>query len=237
MWSIKPAPLAQLGAAFALVMVLAGCASTKPATVASAKPPPPALTPLDQFKPELEPSLDRLALTPHPGGVLSEAQKAVLRTLAASLIGREDAKLTVNVPSSGGAGTPEDQTALAAASFLSASGVRVDQIRMARYEVHAGGAPIVLSHPSLVAKGPDCSKGWDDYAATGSNRVNQHFGCAAAANLAALVADPRDLAHPTGEQPADAARRTMVFDKYRKGELTASAKDDQASGAVSTAVK
>ena len=237
MLSIKLAKLAKMGAALTLAMVVSGCAGTKPPTSAGVKKAAPPLTPLDQYKPEIEPSVDRLALTPHPGGVLSEAQKEVLRTLAASLIGREDAKLTVGVPSSGGAGTPEDQTALAAASFLSANGVRVDQIRMTRYEVQSGGAPIVLSHPSLFAKGPDCSTGWDDYAATGSNRVNQHFGCAATANLAALVADPRDLLHPTAEQPADAARRTMVFDKYRRGEVTSSAKDEQASGVVSKAVK
>jgi pilus assembly protein CpaD len=35
----------------------------------------------------------------------------------------------------------------------------------------------------------------------------------------------------------DAGRRQTVIDKYRKGELTASAKDEQAQGVVSNAVK
>lgn len=37
--------------------------------------------------------------------------------------------------------------------------------------------------------------------------------------------------------PYDAARRETVLGKYRKGELTSSQKDDQATGAISQAVK
>ena len=74
-------------------------------------------------------------------------------------------------------------------------------------------------------------------AATGQNRAYAHFGCADAANLAAMVADPHDLTRPKTETPYDATRRETVLGKYRKGELTSSQKDDQATGAISQAVK
>jgi pilus assembly protein CpaD len=56
------------------------------------------------------------------------------------------------------------------------------------------------------------------------------------ANIAAQVANPEDLLGPRAETPIDSGRRATVLDKYRKGELTSSAKDDQSSGVVSKAV-
>ena len=108
---------------------------------------------------------------------------------------------------------------------------------MDHYDATSSGAPVKITYRTLVAVGPDCRKGWDDMAATGSNRNYGHFGCAASANLAAMIADPRDLQHPAAEDPSDATRRGVTLGKYRKGEQTSAAKDDQASGAVSSSVK
>ena len=57
------------------------------------------------------------------------------------------------------------------------------------------------------------------------------------ARMAAQVANPADWARPRTLDPADAQRRAVVLDKYRKGELTSSEKDDNATGAVSSVVK
>jgi pilus assembly protein CpaD len=83
----------------------------------------------------------------------------------------------------------------------------------------------------------DCNRTWENMAATGGNRAYNNFGCALTSNLAAQVADPRDLAAPRALSPADAARRSVIFDKYRKGEVTSAARDDDASGAISQAIK
>jgi pilus assembly protein CpaD len=56
------------------------------------------------------------------------------------------------------------------------------------------------------------------------------------ANLAAQVANPEDLLGPRDETPIDSGRRATVLDKYRKGEVTSSAKDEQSNGVVSKAV-
>jgi pilus assembly protein CpaD len=54
------------------------------------------------------------------------------------------------------------------------------------------------------------------------NREYWNLGCATQRNLAAEIDNPADLVQPRVEQPADEARRTVVLDKYRKGESTAS---------------
>ena len=49
-------------------------------------------------------------------------------------------------------------------------------------------------------------------------------------NLAAMVDNPADLVQPRGETPPYTARRTMVLDKYRKGEATATIYPDAEQG-------
>jgi pilus assembly protein CpaD len=55
--------------------------------------------------------------------------------------------------------------------------------------------------------------------------------------MAAQIENPRDIAGPRKADPADAARRSVVLDKYRQGEVTASKTDPNANGHVSTAVQ
>ena len=50
------------------------------------------------------------------------------------------------------------------------------------------------------------------------NRPYWNLGCAYQRNLAAMVDNPADLVQPRGETPAYTARRSVVLDKYRKGE-------------------
>ena len=50
------------------------------------------------------------------------------------------------------------------------------------------------------------------------NRQYWNLGCANQRNLAAMVANPADLVQPRGETPSSTQRRTVVLDKYRKGE-------------------
>ena len=52
-----------------------------------------------------------------------------------------------------------------------------------------------------------------------------------------VLVRPGDLIGARPMDPADTGRRTTVLGKYRNGETTSTAKDEQASGAVSTAVQ
>ena len=138
-----------------------------------------------------------------------------------------------------GDGGPDAQlSAQAAADRLVTLGVPPDALRLdVASDVSGPGAPVTARFERLATETPDCNGGWDNLTSTNGNGVSMHFGCAIARNFAAMLADPRDLQGPRLVTPADAGRRAMVLDNYRKGALTASAKDDQASGTVSHAVK
>lgn len=82
-----------------------------------------------------------------------------------------------------------------------------------------------------------CNQTWENLSATGKDDTYQNFGCAITANLAAQIADPRDLAHPEAPTPTDATRKSTVLDNYRQGKITSSATDDNAKGTISDAIK
>ncbi len=63
----------------------------------------------------------------------------------------------------------------------------------------------------------DWSTNWGD---TADNKPPPSFGCATQKNIAAMVADPRDLIEPRTMDPADATRRNTVLGHYEKGEIT-----------------
>lgn len=84
---------------------------------------------------------------------------------------------------------------------------------------------------------PDCGQNWENLGRTGGNKPYANFGCSVTANLAAQVADPRDLAGPQVATPADAGRKAVIIDKYRKGEVTSAAENEAAKGTISTAIK
>ena len=112
-------------------------------------------------------------------------------------------------------------------------GVPAELIQTAAYAAPGGEGPVLIAYQRFQAEGPDCSTPWDDLTATGKNVPYAHFGCAVTANIAAEVANPRDFLAPAVETPADDNRRETVLGKYRRGDMTSSAKDDQANGKVS----
>lgn len=220
---------ALLGAAAA---VLAACASTNPPAGADLT----ARLPTEQFPIDLVPAPDEIRLAAHPEG-LSGPQQDALGDFA--MRWREAGASEIVIQSPRGGNEPAAMRASAQArNFLIAMGARPDQIRLTAYQ-GSSDAPdvIVVGYQRYQAMLPTCGTGWDNLSATASNQVSSNFGCAVSANLAAQVDNPTDLARPRGLDPADAGRRMTVIDKYRKGEKTGAEHDEQASGAVSNAVK
>ncbi|MBY0448213.1 MAG: CpaD family pilus assembly protein [Hyphomonadaceae bacterium] len=91
---------------------------------------------------------------------------------------------------------------------------------------------VALRFARVEARAPACAPiHTQDLAAQSNNRSYESFGCAMAANLAAMIADPADLEKPRAFGPRDGARRTTVFGKYRNGEPThATRSDDERVG-------
>ena len=122
-----------------------------------------------------------------------------------------------------------------AAAYLVQLGVPRERLQVMGYASNREpGAPILASYDHFEAQGPNCSGGWGDLTATGHNSTFGHFGCAVTANVAAQIANPRDLIAPAVMTPSDNMRRATILDKYRKGDVTSSTKDDQADGKTST---
>ncbi|NDV86250.1 pilus assembly protein CpaD [Aurantimonas aggregata] len=86
----------------------------------------------------------------------------------------------------------------------------------------SGPTPIRLAFTTLVAKTGPCGRWPTDLAETSQNKNYHNFGCASQQNLAAQIADPRDLLSPRGVDTIDAERRTTVLDNYRRGVRTTS---------------
>lgn len=225
--------LARRGAPFLLMLALGACAGHG-ALDPVAKGPEP-LTPLDQHPVELAQVPERVALTVHPHGVISPAQDEALAGFAAAWRETGGASaLSVASPVNSALPADPQLQARAIAGRLESLGVPAAALRLDTYDAGGEpGAPVVARFERLSAIAPDCLNQWDNLTSTNANRVTRHFGCAVSTNLAAMLADPRDLAGPRRVTPADAGRRAWVLDKYRQGQMTASAKDDQAAGAVS----
>lgn len=212
--------------ALGLAATAAGCAS------GGARPSPQTgLTPTEHYAINVAPRQDQILLAPHTDA-LSPAQASALADLVARWRDVGEGELQVETPSRGGEDAYRATALIQDAIY--GFGVRPDQVKVVNYDPGARPhAPIVVGFTRYDATGPRCGLNWTSYTATKDNEVTTNFGCATTANVAAMLANPGDLLTPRTEDPADAQRRDVVLGKYRLGQITSSAKDDQASGAVS----
>jgi pilus assembly protein CpaD len=144
-------------------------------------------------------------------------------------------RMTIATP----AGAPNSGAAASLVSDIRAAlmeaGIAKDAITYTAYQAPSNqvNAPVLVSYTHYIAQATPCHGLTEDLAYLPENNEPANFGCATQANLAALVADPADLLGQREMDAADADRRSTVLDKYRKGEMTATKREDQDSGAVS----
>ena len=110
-------------------------------------------------------------------------------------------------------------------------GIKADRILVQPYRATglSGPAPIRLAFATLTAKTEPCGRWPDDLGETSQNRNYANFGCASQQNLAAQIADPRDLLEPRGLGDVDAERRTNMLGDYRSGSATSSERSNTES--------
>ena len=197
-----------------------------------------AATPLDQYTIGRHETPDQVALGVHSEGI-SPSQREALAAFADRWRTAGAGYVTVQTPSDCDDPVGAKAYAEAAVSTLGVMGVPYDRVRLIGYAPGPGAKPVVVaSFTHSVADVPDCSRvPWENLTATRDNKPYNRFGCTVTANLAVQIADPSELAGGVPLAPADTARRMVVLDKYRDGKITSSEKNEQASGAVSTAVK
>jgi pilus assembly protein CpaD len=146
-----------------------------------------------------------------------------------------ESEITVAVPSGG----RNEGAAMSVLGKLRARirgrGVDDKAIRYTPYRVSRGAtsAPILVSYERYYAEPSPCGNWPDNLGYEPLNKAYEELGCAQQNNLAAVVANPRDLIMPRALTPADAARRGVVLGKYRIGEVSAAEKSKEESGSSS----
>ncbi len=233
--SLNRPPLAPVAAA-ALALFTGACAMGA-GLVGPTGPAAELVLPTEQYKPKVNQTPEQLALAPHAYG-LSPAQAGAVGQFAQMWRDAGQGEVTIRTPSRGDMAAVSRATAATRAA-LEDLGVPRGTIAAEPYVAapEDPAPPLLVSFLRYTAEVPDCTKGWDNLVSTRNNTPSTHFGCAVSANFAAEVANPRDLVQASPEQAADAARRGVVIDLYRKGQVTSSKRDEQATGIVSRAVQ
>jgi len=218
------------GSALAALLLLGAC--TTPASGLKGEAPP--VNPGELYKMQAEQAPDEIRLGQHPDG-LSEHQRAALADYARGYIEAGGEQVVIRTPA--GAGEAAGRMAQGAKAALEAAGLGEREIALEVYDADKPGAAIRLVYQRWRAKPIACGRSWNDLTNAQDNSAQSQFGCATTANMAAQIADPRDINGPRTMDAADADRRSMVIDKYRKGAVTSSATDDKARGSIAQEIQ
>lgn len=220
--------------ALALTAGLSACTATPPHQAVQIST---ARTPTELWKAEVVTQPEEIRLAVRAQG-LSPNQASALTTFADTWRSADGGEVVVQAPVGGPDPGAVSRSGESTRSFLVEQGVPAHAIRLAGYDAKGdAAAPLVVGFLRSAVNVPACGRSWTNIAHSMTNQVQPNFGCAVTANMAAQVANPADLATPRTLDPADAQRRAVVLDKYRKGELTSSEADDKAKGTVSSVVK
>ena len=124
-------------------------------------------------------------------------------------------------------------------SLVKAYSITSSSIDFIPYNAKSKRQPaIYMMYGKYVAKGPDCDEWPNNVSKNPSNRHYYNYGCSQQRNLAAMIANPRDLIKPRGSlSPRSSERRDVTWDKYIKGETTASQKSNEDKSTVSDVAK
>lgn len=179
-------------------------------------------------------------LVGHARGVLTPSQRAEVSAFVSTW--RRDATggIIIDVPTNAPNADAAGHVAREIQSVLRAEGVPARAVVMRKYQPADPlvMATIRMNYPRIAADAGPCGLWPDDLgpsmnATHNYNRPYHNLGCATQRNMAAMVENPADLIQPRAETPAYAGRRNQVFEKYRKGESTATVYPDADKAKIS----
>ncbi|MGL5165626.1 MAG: CpaD family pilus assembly protein [Afipia sp.] len=165
----------------------------------------------------------------HARGGLTAAQRSDIAGLAETWLREGTGGIIIDMP----VNTPNARVATDSLreiqAILTAAGVPPRGITVRNYRPTDPRlfATIRVNYPRIMADAGPCGTWPEDLGPSIKNkgylenRPYYNFGCANQRNLAAMVDNPSDLVQPRAETPPLMSRRNVAFDKYRKGNTTA----------------
>jgi pilus assembly protein CpaD len=173
----------------------------------------------------VEPSYQAIKVTYYPQG-LAPADAAHFEDFVSTYRDHGNGSIVISVP----AGYAANTATAYFADRINAMGISRDHIIVTTHDAPQGDMRVELNYISYSANTNVCGTWTQDLSKTADNDTPKNFGCAVQQNLAAMVADPRDLLGPRPADDMDVNRRTAVVGHYEKGEVTQAAKhtDDSA---------
>lgn len=161
-------------------------------------------------------------------GGLSAAQRGDVVNLAQNWMREGTGVITVDVPvDTPNARAAQDSLREIRATFAAAGlPPHATNVRRYRPEDPRHMAAIRLNYPRISAVAGPCGLWPEDLGPSIHNRSwfenkpYYNFGCANQRNLAAMIDNPSDLVQPRPETPAYTPRRSIAFEKYRRGTST-----------------
>lgn len=172
-------------------------------------------------------------------GGLTPSQRADVLSFAQQWRHEAMSGIIIDVPRGGGVDHAAADSMREVHSILAASGVPRNAVYLRKYVTPpAALASIKMNYSKLSAEAGPCGRWPADLGPSidskeYENRPYWNLGCATQRNLASMVANPADLVQPRGETPAYSGRRSVMVDKYRKGENPSGTYNGYDSGKIS----
>jgi pilus assembly protein CpaD len=160
---------------------------------------------------------------------LSSNDETALAAFVDEYLARGNGEISVSVPA--GANSSQEITALG--EHIAGLGVPRSRILVGVQDA-GGEGRIEIGYITYEARMERCGDWSENAADTFDNLPMPNYGCAVQHNIAAELADPRDIDGPRGMTPEDATKRMQVLNKYEQGQTTAAQKSQDQSGAVSS---
>jgi pilus assembly protein CpaD len=176
----------------------------------------------------VQPLSQSLKVNASPAGI-APADAARVDGFVSDYLAHGNGKILISAPQGAAASMEVGRIA----DHINMLGVSRDQILVTGRDAGPGDAPIELNYVSYQANAVPCGDWSENLAFTLDNKTPENLGCSVQHNVAAMVADPRDLLGPSTMGGADADRRATVITNYEKGTPTAATKTADQSAAIS----
>jgi pilus assembly protein CpaD len=126
----------------------------------------------------------------------------------------------ISVPS----GAPSRNAITYFGERAASSGIARDKILVSTHDTANGDFRVDVSYIAYNIRTDRCGDWSENLAYTLDNATPRSFGCSVQQNIAAMVADPRDLVQPRSFEPGDANRAVAIIGNYEAGKPTAAEK-------------